>query len=94
VVLLPNSRSDGFAANVADGIGVVLMVTCRVSVSTPEQPVRLTVRVKVVGEFTVNGRVPFEDTGTDRPVLLSVTEAVSALVEAQDRFTELPGITQ
>ena len=55
---------------------------------------RLTVRVKVVGEFTVNGRVPFEDTGTDRPVLLSVMEAVSALVEAQDRFTELPGITQ
>jgi hypothetical protein len=65
-----------------------------VSVSTPEQPVRLTGRVKVVGEFTVNGRVPFEDTGTDRPVLLSVMEAVSALVEAQDRFTELPGITQ
>jgi len=42
----------------------------------------------------MNGRVPFEDTGTDRPVLLSVMEAVSALVEAQDRFTELPGRTQ
>jgi hypothetical protein len=56
--------------------------------------VRLTVRVKVVREFTVNGLVPFEDTGTDRPVLLSVIVAVSPLVEAQDRFTELPGITQ
>ena len=55
---------------------------------------RLTVRVKEVGEFTVNGRAPFVGTGTDRPVLLSVMEAVSALVEAQDRFTELPGITQ
>ena len=55
---------------------------------------RLTVRVKVVGELTVNARVPFEDTGRDRPVLLSVIEAVSALVEAQDRLTELPGITQ
>jgi hypothetical protein len=52
------------------------------------------VRVKVVGEFTVNGRVPFEDTGTDWPVLLSVMEAVSVLVEAQDRFTGVPGITQ
>jgi len=52
------------------------------------------VRVKVVGEFTVKARVPFEDTGTDSPVLLSVMVAVSALVEAQDRFTELPGITQ
>ena len=55
---------------------------------------RLTVRVKVVGEFTVKGRVPFVDTGKDRPVVLSVMVAVSALVEAQDRFTELPGITQ
>ena len=64
------------------------------SVSTPEQPVRLTVRVKVVGEFTVKGRVPFEDIGRDRPVVLSVMVAVSALVEAQDRFTVLPGITQ
>jgi hypothetical protein len=52
------------------------------------------VRVKVVGEFTVKGRVPFVDTGKDRPVVLSVMVAVSALVEAQDRFTELPGITQ
>jgi hypothetical protein len=52
------------------------------------------VRVKVVGEVTVKGRVPFADTGRDRPVLLSVMLAVSALVEAQDRFTELPGITQ
>ena len=63
-------------------------------VSTPEQPVRLTVSVKVVGEFTVKARVPLEDTGMDRPVLLSVMVAVSALVDAQDRFTELPGITQ
>ena len=63
-------------------------------VSTPEQPVRLTVRVNVVGEFTIKGRVPFEGTGRDRPVLLSVMVAVSALVEAQDKFTELPGITQ
>ena len=55
---------------------------------------RLTVRVKVVGEFTVKGRVPFEDTGKDRPVVLSVMVAVSAFVEAQDRFTVLPGITQ
>ena len=63
-------------------------------VSTPEQTVRLTVRVKVVGEFTIKGRVPFVETGRERPVLLSVMVAVSALVEAQDRFTELPGITQ
>ena len=55
---------------------------------------RLTVRVNVVGEFTIKGRVPFEGTGRDRPVLLSVMVAVSALVEAQDRFMELPGITQ
>ena len=55
---------------------------------------RLTVRVKVVDEFTVKGRVPFEGSGRDRPVLLSVMVAVSALVEAQDKFTELPGITQ
>ena len=64
------------------------------NVSIPEQPVRLTVRVKVVGELTVKGRVPLGDTGRDRPVLLSVMVAVSALVEAQDRFTELPGRTQ
>ena len=64
------------------------------NVSIPEQPVRLTVRVKVVGELTVKGRVPFVDTGKDRPVVLSVMVAVSALVEAQDRFTVLPGITQ
>ena len=64
------------------------------NVSTPEQPVRLTVRVKVVGEFTVKGREPFDDTGRDTPVLLSVMVAVSALVEDHDRFTELPGITQ
>ena len=55
---------------------------------------RVTVRVKVVGELTTKPRVPDGETGTDEPVVLSVMVAVSALVEAQDRFTELPGITQ
>jgi hypothetical protein len=95
VVFVPNSMSDGFAANVAVGEGVVLIVTWRVRVSTPEQPVRVTVRVKVVGELTAKLRVPLEgDTGTDKPVVLSVIVAVSALVLAQVRFTGVPGITQ
>ena len=56
---------------------------------------RVTVRVKVVGELTAKLRVPLEgDTGIDEPVVLSVMVAVSALVVAHDRFTELPGITQ
>ena len=64
-------------------------------VSTPEQPVRVTVRVKVVGELTAKLRVPLEgDTGTDKPAALSVIVAVSALVLAQVRFTGVPGITQ
>jgi hypothetical protein len=95
VVLLPSSISEGFAANVAVGDGVVLTVTWRVKVSTPEQPVRLTVRVKVVGELTTKVRVPPEGgTGTDEPVVLSVIVAVSAFVLAQDRFTDVPGMTQ
>ena len=56
---------------------------------------RVTVRVKVVGELTAKLRVPLEgDTGTDKPVVLSVIVAVSALVLAQVRFTGVPGITQ
>ncbi len=55
---------------------------------------RLTVRVKVVGEFTVKLRVPTEEeTGTDKPVVLSVILAVSALVLAQVRVTGVPGMT-
>ena len=93
-MLLPNSISDGFAANVAVGVGVVLMVTWRVRVSTPEQPVRVIVRVKVVVELTAKLRFPLNDTGIDKPVVLSVMVAVSALVETHDRFTGVPGITQ
>jgi hypothetical protein len=53
------------------------------------------VRVKVVLELTVKGRVPLDgDTGTDEPVVLSVMVAVSALVVAHERFIELPGTTQ
>ena len=52
-------------------------------------------RVKVVGELTVKLLLPLEgDTGTDKPVVLSVIVAVSALVLAQVRFTAVPGITQ
>jgi hypothetical protein len=66
-----------------------------VSDSTPAQPVRVTVRVKVVLELTVKVRAPLDgDTGTDEPVVLSVMVAVSALVVAHDRFIELPGTTQ
>jgi hypothetical protein len=50
--------------------------------------------VKVVVELTARLRFPLDATGIDRPVVLSVMVAVSALVEAHDRFTELPGITQ
>ena len=63
-------------------------------VSTPEQPVRVTVRVNVVFELTGKLRVPFGDTGTVEPVVPSVIVAVSALVVAHVRFTEVPGITQ
>ena len=70
------------------------MVTCRVRVSTPEQPVRVTVRVKVVAELTAKLLVPLDDTGIDTPVVLSVMVAVSALVEPHDRLTDVPGITQ
>ena len=94
-MLLPSSISEGLAANVAVGEGVVLIVTCRVRVSTPEQPVRVTVRVNVVGELTTKGWVPLAgETGIDEPVVLSVIVAVSALVVAQDRFTDVPGTTQ
>ena len=56
---------------------------------------RVTVSVKVVGELTTKLLVPPEgDTGTDEPVVLSVMVAVSALVFAQVRFTDVPGITQ
>jgi hypothetical protein len=95
VVSFPNSMSDGFAANVAVGEGLVFIVIWRVSVSTPEQPLRVTVRVKVVFEFTAKPRVPLEgDTGVTEPVVLSVMVAVSPLVLAHDRFTDDPGITQ
>jgi hypothetical protein len=66
-----------------------------VRVSTPEQPVRVTVSVKVVFEFTAKLRVPLAgDTGITEPVVLSVMVAVSPLVLAHDRFTEDPGMTQ
>jgi len=66
-----------------------------VRVSTPEQPVRVAVRVKVVGELTAKVRLPpEEETGTDKPVVLSVILAVSALVLAQVRVTGAPGMTQ
>ena len=55
----------------------------------------MTVRVKVVFEFTAKLRVPLEgDTGITEPVVLSVMVAVSPLVLAHDRFTDDPGITQ
>jgi hypothetical protein len=55
----------------------------------------VTVRVKVVFELTGRLRVPLEgDIGIDEPVVLSVIVAVSAIVVAPDRFTEVPGITQ
>ena len=74
---------------------MVLIVTWRVRVSTPEQPLRVTVRVKVVGELTAKLRVPPEaETGTDEPVVLSLMVAVSAFVVAHDRFTDVPGMTQ
>ena len=94
-MLLPSSIFEGLAANVAVGEGVVLIVTCRVRVSTPEQPVRVTVRVNVVFELIAKLRVPLEgDTGMDEPVVLSVIVAVSAFVVAHDRFTDVPGTTQ
>ena len=56
---------------------------------------RVTVRVKVVFEFTVKLRVPPEgDTGIAEPVVLSVMVAVSPLEVAHDKFTGEPGITQ
>lgn len=73
----------------------MLTVNCLLSDSTPEQPVCVTLSVNVVGVFTVNARVPPEGlTATVAPVELLVMVAVSALVLAHERFTELPGITQ
>ena len=63
-------------------------------VSTPEQPLRVTVRVNVVFELTGKLRVPLEDTGIVEPAVLSVIVTVSALVVAHDRFTDVPGIRQ
>ena len=56
---------------------------------------RVTVRVKVVFEFTAKLRVPLDGaTGMTEPVVLSVMVAVSPLVLAHDRFADDPGITQ
>lgn len=77
------------------GTGAVLTVNWRVKVSTPAQPAREAVRVKVVVEPTVKTRVPPDAaTATVAPVTLSVIVALSAFVLAQVRFTELPGGTQ
>lgn len=45
VVEFANSMSEGLAAKVAVGMGVVFTVNWRVRVSTPEQPVRVIVSV-------------------------------------------------
>jgi hypothetical protein len=52
------------------------------------------VRVNVVFELTGKLRVLLGDTGTVEPVVPSVMVAVSALVVAHDRFTDVPGMTQ
>jgi hypothetical protein len=94
-VLLPSSIYDVFAAKVAIGEVVVLIVTLRVRVSTTEQQELVKLIVKVVFEMISKMRFPLEgDTGIDEPVVLSVIVAVSAFVVAHERFTEVPGITQ